>query len=108
MLSKPKSWDATRLWQMIQERTQEGDSARKLLNNVMPEIETVLAKGGTAPMDFTLHDEEHALRVAERIVELLPDDVSPELTAFELALLLLSAYLHDISMTPTRDVVSTS
>ena len=105
MPSRPRSWDQTRLWPMILGLTQEAASTRQLLNAVMPEIETALAKGGTAPIDFTLHDEEHAFRVAERMCELLPDDVSSKLTAFELTLLLLSAYLHDIGMTPTRNVV---
>jgi Histidine kinase-, DNA gyrase B-, and HSP90-like ATPase len=65
----------------------------------------VLSKGGTAPIDFTLHDEEHAFRVAQRIFELMPDTVAQKLGSFELCLLLLSAYLHDIGMTPTRDIV---
>jgi hypothetical protein len=90
---------------MILALTQEAASTRQLLNAVMPEIEMALAKGGTAPVDFTLHDEDHAFRVAERMGELLPDEVSSKLTDFELTLLLLSAYLHDIGMTPTRDVV---
>lgn len=105
MHSKTKSWAATHLWQLLEDRKHEADSARQLLTNIMPEIETVLAKGGTSPIDFTLHDEEHAFRVAQRMFELLPEDVASKLTPFELALLLLSAYLHDIGMTPTRDVV---
>ena len=71
----------------------------------MPEIETVLSKGGTAPIDFTLHDEEHACRVAQRMAKLLRDDVAGKLGTFEICMLLLSAYLHDIGMTPTRKVV---
>ncbi len=68
----------------------------------MPEIERVLHSGGTAPPEFTLHDEEHAFRVAERMVDVIPRDVLSALSEFELALLLLSAYLHDIGMTPER------
>jgi hypothetical protein len=105
MHSQRKSWTATRLWQLLQHRTQEADAARQLLTNVMPDIETVLAKGGTSPVDFALHDEEHAFRVAERMIDLLPEDVAAKLTPLEFALLVLSAYLHDIGMTPTRDVV---
>ena len=33
----------------------------------MPSIQTVLASGGTSPKDFTLHDEGHSFRVAERM-----------------------------------------
>lgn len=104
MHSQLKSWDTTRLWASIQ-KLPESDPSRQLLSRVMPDIERTLSKGGTAPVDFTLHDEEHAFRVAEGIVDLIPDNVLEKLTPFELALLLLSAYLHDIGMTPTRNVV---
>lgn len=57
-------------------------------------------------MDFTLHDAEHSFRVAQRMTELIPPDVLPKLQAYELSLLLLSAYLHDIGMTPERKKVS--
>ena len=105
MHSQPQSWETTRLWGLVQDRAQPGDPVPQLLRNEMPEIETVVSKGGTAPIDFTLHDEEHAFRVAERMAELLPDDVAEKLGTFEICLLLLSAYLHDIGMTPTRKVV---
>jgi len=68
----------------------------------MPRVETVLAKGGTSPIDFTLHDADHSYRVAQRMAELIPSDVLQKLTSYELALLLLAAYLHDIGMTPEQ------
>jgi hypothetical protein len=61
--------------------------------------EAVLQKGATQPPSFTLHDEGHAFRVAERIAE-LAGPVLETLTLYELALLLASAYLHDIGMAP--------
>ncbi|HEV3455931.1 MAG TPA: hypothetical protein VHG32_05190 [Thermoanaerobaculia bacterium] len=77
-----------------------------VLRLLLPEIETVLAKGGTALPNFTLHDEDHSFRVAERMVDVLPKSVLPALSVPELALLLVSAYLHDIGMTPQRGKVS--
>ncbi len=68
----------------------------------MPEIERVLNAGGTAALDFTLHDAEHSFRVAKWMAEIVGDDVLGKLSAYELALLLLSAYLHDIGMTPEQ------
>ena len=65
----------------------------------MPEIQAVLNSGGTSPKDFTLHDAGHSFRVAERI-QSITRDVTEGLGVFELCLLLLSAYLHDIGMTP--------
>jgi hypothetical protein len=105
MAAQPDSWETTELWRLILHQSPPGDPTPRLLRNEMPEIETVLSKGGTAPLDFTLHDERHAFRVAERMFELLPDDLAEKLGSFELGMLLLSAYLHDIGMTPTRDIV---
>lgn len=73
----------------------------------MPKIQAVLSAGGTAPLDFTLHDAGHSFRVAKRMGELLssPDDTLGKLSVYELALLLLAAYLHDIGMVPERSKV---
>jgi HD superfamily phosphodiesterase len=65
----------------------------------------VLSASGTAIPDFTLHDHQHAFRVAERMYDLLPEEVIQKIGSFELALLLLAAYLHDIGMSPTREVL---
>lgn len=72
----------------------------------MPVIQGVLAQGGTSALDFTLHDSGHAFRVAQRMEQVIPIDVLPRLSSYELALLLLSAYLHDIGMTPERRKVN--
>jgi hypothetical protein len=68
----------------------------------MPNIEAVLDKGGTAATDFTLHDAGHSFRVAQKMAEIMPSDVLQKLSTFELALLLLAAYVHDIGMTPEQ------
>ncbi|HKW98327.1 MAG TPA: hypothetical protein VJN43_11390 [Bryobacteraceae bacterium] len=72
----------------------------------MPEIERVLTQGGSSPKDFTLHDACHGFRVTEWMTQIIPGDVLKKLSANELALLLLSAYLHDIGMTPQWGKVS--
>lgn len=101
-----QTWEQSALWKQIQERTAEGDAERLLLQRAMPEIERVLRSGGTAPKDFTLHDEGHSFRVAQRMVEIIPPATLAGMSAAELALLLLAAYLHDIGMTPEWGKVS--
>jgi hypothetical protein len=71
----------------------------------LDDVQTLLAKAGTAPLDFTLHDDEHSYRVAQRMAQLIPEETLPKLSDFELALLLQSAYLHDIGMNPRRKIV---
>ena len=98
-----ETWEQTLLWEeLCARRNEESDSVCTFLKGWLPEIERVLKSGGTAPLDFTLHDEEHAFRVSQRMVDIIPEDVLPNLSDYEIALLLLSAYLHDIGMTPER------
>jgi hypothetical protein len=98
-----RNWNQTALWLELQNRT-SGDAGIvcAALAISMPQIEKILAVGGTAPLDFTLHDAGHSFRVAERMSQIIPEDLMAQLSVYELALLLLSAYLHDIGMTPER------
>jgi hypothetical protein len=94
-------WQTTALWRaMATKSSQHGVAVRKTLESWMDSVEVVLAKGGTSPLNFTLHDDGHAFRVAETMVKIIPQSTIRRLSVYELALLLLSAYLHDIGMTP--------
>jgi hypothetical protein len=98
-----QDWSDTSIWAELKSRTdQHSEAARQALTNHMPGIEVVLRQAGTSPSDFTLHDDQHAFRVAERMIELIPGETLLALSGYELALLLFSAYLHDIGMTPQR------
>jgi len=102
-----QGWQATRLWAELGIKSgPEAEECRNLIEGCLPEIERILRSGGTSPLDFTLHDDGHSYRVAQRIAEIIPKDVLAELSEYEIALLLLSAYLHDIGMTPARRKVT--
>lgn len=100
----PKStWKTTQIFQQLEKRAdQYADNIINLLkrSEVMDAIEYILDKGGSTPKDFTLHDADHSFRVAERMWELIPDETKSVLSNYELGFLLLSAYLHDIGMSP--------
>ena len=113
MLSRSASpaWKSTWLWKTLAKRSKNKGNAHAseflpTLELWMRLLDTVLAKGGTSPSDFTLHDADHALRVADRIEQLLTDSIRQNLSDYELALLLLAAYSHDIGMTPERGKVT--
>lgn len=94
-------WEKTGLWKELKTRKDPSTGALKTFaKTVLPKIEKVLASGGTAPTDFTLHDAAHSHRVAERIADLIGPELMSELSSHDLTLLLLGAYLHDIGMTP--------
>jgi hypothetical protein len=101
-----QGWRDTALWKQLTERGVGCESLRHYLASWLDDVETLLAKGGTAPLSFTLHDDEHSFRVAERMYDLLPETTLAKLSDLELGLLLSSAYLHDIGMNPRREVVS--
>ncbi len=94
-------WQTTRLWTELDNREDElAKDLSRYVAGVLPKIEKVLAKGDSTPGTFTLHDSEHSFRVAERIVDLAGEELAGHMDPYDLGLLLLSAYLHDIGMTP--------
>jgi HD-GYP domain-containing protein (c-di-GMP phosphodiesterase class II) len=108
MADTDPAWKQTWLWKTLEERkgakgNGHADSISRTVNDWMDEMVPVLAAGGTSPKDFTLHDTGHSLRVAGRIADLVPDTVT--LSDYELGLLLLAAFGHDIGMTPARGKV---
>lgn len=105
-----QTWEETALWKEIQSRSSphsdRNDEIVGRMRLYMTDAEAILARGETAPADFTLHDEMHGYRVAQRMGELIGVSRLREFSTTELALLLSSAYLHDIGMTPGRGQVS--
>lgn len=100
-------WTNTELWQALRKRrASDAQDVRHVVEHYMPTIQTILRSAGTSPPDFTLHDDGHSYRVAQRMVEVIPVDVFAKLSHYELALLLFAAYLHDIGMTPQQEMVS--
>jgi hypothetical protein len=93
---------------LLSQRAESGEKARRIVSTterILELAEEVLRAAGTAPLDFTLHDNHHSFRVAERMWIVLPPTMPPDLSTEELALLLLSAYLHDIGMSPDRETL---
>jgi len=100
-------WSETTLWLLLSKSQKPEDQAiLNLLQRSLPRIETILGSAGTSPHAFTLHDADHSFRVAQRIAEVIPANVLPKLASYELALLLLAAYVHDIGMTPEEQKVT--
>ena len=96
-------WKRTQVWKRLSKiNNDEADKVKSFLLDkfCMDRIEKILNTGSTSPKDFTLHDADHSFRVVERIWELIPVSTQKILSEYELAFLLLSAYLHDIGMTP--------
>jgi HD-GYP domain-containing protein (c-di-GMP phosphodiesterase class II) len=106
-----ETWQSTKLAKRLQELSSSGDEeaqAWSLVQRHLPGIETILSKAATSPKDFTLHDEEHAYRVAEWMVRIIPGSAFNALNAYECMLLVLAAYLHDIGMTRAAPCFATS
>ena len=99
-------WEDTRLWQWLLARGPSAEPTRLQVAVWLPDVQSLLSKAGTAALDFTLHDDDHSYRVAERIVELIPQSTASSLSDFEVGLLLKAAYLHDIGMNPRRTIVT--
>lgn len=101
------NWTDTKLWELLKNsHAKESERVRVTLEAEMPQIQALLSQGGTSPTDFTLHDSQHSYRVAERMTELTPEGTLPNLSPYELAMLLLAAYLHDIGMAPPQSLTN--
>lgn len=103
MTTSFETWKSTDLWKKIKEKSD--NKCELTINSLMPIVESVLKSGGTSSLDFTLHDNEHGFRVAQMMASIIPIDIIDKLGSIELSMLLFSAYLHDIGMTPGRDIV---
>ena len=98
-------WEQSKLWAELQRKRDSDSEGQKILSGlqqVLEPVQILLQSSSTSPKDFTLHDAAHAFRVAEMMTILVPGDVAEQLSLFELALLLMSAYCHDIGMVPSR------
>jgi hypothetical protein len=93
-------WRKTKLWELL--AGHEGPEAERTLATaaaILRQVEAVLGEGDTTPSSYTLHDPAHSRRVAELIAKIAGPQLE-HFSAFELALLILASYLHDIGMTP--------
>lgn len=96
-------WNTTKLWNILEnKKTTESEAICTVLKNpnFLPKVQIILSKAETANSDFTLHDQDHSFRVAEMMIKVISPEMIGKLSEYEIMLLLLSAYLHDIGMTP--------
>ena len=103
-----KSFTQTRLYGVLKNRSQNEVRAKKLIalvDHTLEQAEEILRVASTSPLDFTLHDNHHAFRVAENMTMVLPPKMVEKLSSEEIGLLLLAAYLHDIGMSPERETL---
>lgn len=94
-----RSWQGTKLWIELESRADAPPALRRAVEGILPDVEEILDHGDTMPGNFTLHDSRHSRRVAERMAS-LAGGLLAEISPYDLTMLLLSAYLHDIGMTP--------
>lgn len=82
----------------------EGDD-KLLANDLAVMVKNLCAEAGnrmkkciTLHSQYTLHDDVHLFRVAELMARILGQDMINNLNPIEIAVLILSAYYHDIGM----------
>ncbi len=79
------------------------NSLKRTVLNSTSVFKDLLTKSSKNFEDYTLHDEYHALAVMTLMLKIIPKEVMKQLTSIECALLILSAYAHDIGMGAGRD-----
>jgi Histidine kinase-, DNA gyrase B-, and HSP90-like ATPase len=105
-INAAEGWKKHSLYQeLLARRNEFSDSTVRTIDACLEKAVPILKHGGTSPSDFSLHDVGHSERVAERMQGIMPRSVIQGLFEFELGLLILAAYLHDIGMTPSKGKV---
>jgi hypothetical protein len=87
--------DHLKLWTVLQTKgeLEQRSAIHKLVEFAAPILDRVIETFPT----YTLHSSAHARNVAERMADLLGPRLD-DLSALEAAMLILSAYFHDIGM----------
>ena len=67
------SWKSSQLWQLLETKEPSAEATKQYVSSWLDDVELLLSKSSTSPLDFTLHDDDHSYRVAERMVTLIPD-----------------------------------
>jgi len=82
--------------------THTNEISEKLLATVR-HVSPLLERVSVTMPEFTLHDPNHSAKVVELMSQIIPADTFSQLNVVELAILVYSAYLHDIGMTASID-----
>ena len=100
----------TPLYKLLEQKCNAGETgpikASKLLNGVRDAAEEfgkILNRTCINFEDYTLHDEEHAVRVVHAMFRLMGAKQAAKLNVIEISLLILSAFGHDVGMAIGRE-----
>ena len=100
---RPGSIEATSLWNKLDSgfEGQEGKDSKKLAQYLLDLCEEARDRMKAFPSlhpQYTLHDEAHLLRVTELMAVVMPHETLDGLNPVEIAMLILTAHLHDQGM----------
>lgn len=90
------------LYKTLVEKDNDGKLSSLVLK-VAEYVSPLLSKIPENMPEYTLHDPAHSAKIIEIMAKIIPAPVISGLNSIEIALLILSAYLHDIGMTCDRD-----
>ncbi|MDR0866742.1 MAG: hypothetical protein LBO74_17680 [Candidatus Symbiothrix sp.] len=87
----------TALYKHLKEKTNEEQRKHLNIEKRAEEAAALLKTVRDTFPTYTLHDEKHVLNVIDLMGKIMGDEL-PRLTALESAILILSAYYHDVGM----------
>lgn len=90
---------------LLKKEAHDGFS-NKLSNKVetiVEEVSNLLERIPENMPEYTLHDSNHSAKIIEIIGKFLPQRTLDNLNSIEVALIILSAYLHDVGMTASKE-----
>ncbi len=108
-MAQSGDWKSTEDWRLLSdEDNDETINIRAILQTNLPDITHILSSGrNDTDRLYAARRRAPPSRRQTDASKIVPDDVLSKLSSYEVALLLLSAYLHDIGMHPAQRKVST-
>jgi hypothetical protein len=74
-----------------------------IVARVVKDAEALLPRYSETHPEYTLHDSAHSVKVIELMGLIIPKDTLEKLNSLELAMLIRTAYVHDIGMVVSRE-----
>lgn len=89
----------------LEKRSEEASDVKILIgkvNEIVRDASVLLGRVSDTFVEYTLHEKTHSLNVLKIMDRIVPKETLEQMNELELAILILSAFLHDIGMVVVR------
>lgn len=100
-----EEWRNVGIYRELEKRSEKVPRGKILIGKIeeiIPDAVTLLNRVSDTFPEYTLHDKTHSVNVLKFMDRIIPDETLEQMNELELAILILSAFLHDIGMVASK------